>query len=81
MITKKYKVEAVKEMVQKLCPNVEIIPFPKDVKDPEFTKEFFGGFDIIYNVVDSMEARTYISKKAIEANRPLFDGGSERVYG
>ncbi|MCX8173145.1 MAG: HesA/MoeB/ThiF family protein [Thermoplasmata archaeon] len=72
------KVEALKEYLNHVNPDVEIIPYPLDITGDgheAFIKELEKS-DIVLGCVDSFGVRMFINAKCVELKKTYVDGGT-----
>lgn len=52
-----------------------------NVKEGRFGVDYFGGFDIVLNGLDNMEARRHVNRLCIAAGTPLIESGTAGFLG
>ncbi len=70
-----------KEAAQKFNPNVKIVAHHANIKDSEFTIEWFESFRVVFNALDNVEARRHVNKMCLAADVPLIDAGTTGFNG
>ncbi|CAG8627457.1 1051_t:CDS:2, partial [Paraglomus brasilianum] len=78
---KKSKAHVARESALKFNPNVNIKSHHANIKDPEFSVEWFKSFDIVMNALDNLEARFHVNEMCMAANIPLLESGTEGYVG
>ncbi|MHA1828511.1 MAG: HesA/MoeB/ThiF family protein [Candidatus Heimdallarchaeaceae archaeon] len=75
------KVEAAKEILSTVNPNVKILPIFEDICNTNFETKFeqlIKESDLIFSCLDNLPARLYINEKSVKLNRPYIDTGATR---
>jgi len=75
------KVEAAKNILKEINPDVEFFTYPKDIMDMDFEPIFdkkIQEIDIILNGVDNLAAREYLNIKCIRFKIPYINAGASR---
>jgi len=67
--------------VKSFCPEADIEAFCGNVKDPEFSLEFFSQFDVVLNGLDNLEARRHVNRLCLAAEKPLVESGTAGYLG
>ena len=52
-----------------------------NVKESRFDKAFFGGFALVLNGLDNVEARRHVNRLCLSAGVPLIESGTEGYLG
>nr|CDP27100.1 Putative Ubiquitin-activating enzyme E1-like [Podospora anserina S mat+] len=78
---KKSKALVATEAAQKFNPNVKIVPYHANIKDPQFNIEWFSSFRIVFNALDNLEARRHVNKMCLAADVPLIESGTTGFNG
>ena len=52
-----------------------------NVKESRFDKAFFGGFSLVLNGLDNVEARRHVNRLCLSAGVPLIESGTEGYLG
>ena len=52
-----------------------------NVKERRFDKAFFGGFSLVLNGLDNVEARRHVNRLCLSAGVPLIESGTEGYLG
>ncbi|CAZ79804.1 unnamed protein product [Tuber melanosporum] len=73
---KKSKAMVAKETAGKFNPNVKLEAHHANIKDPEFNVKWFGGFNVVFNALDNLEARRHVNKMCLSADVPLIESGT-----
>lgn len=69
------------EAARRFNPRVNITAYHANIKEPQFDKEFFSGFDVVLNGLDNVDARRHVNRKCLAADVPLIDAGSTGYLG
>lgn len=77
----KPKALVAKETAQKFNPQVKIEAHHANIKESHFTVEWFGGFDIVFNALDNMDARRHVNEMCLAADVPLIESGTTGFNG
>lgn len=70
-----------KEVAQKFNPNVKIEAHHANIKETQFSVEWFRGFNIVFNALDNMDARRHVNKMCLAADVPLIESGTTGFNG
>jgi ubiquitin-like 1-activating enzyme E1 B len=74
-------VQVAKETAQKFNPNVRIEAHHANIKDPRFSIDWFGGYTVVFNALDNLEARRHVNKMCLAADVPLIESGTTGFNG
>ncbi|KAJ4306794.1 E1 ubiquitin-activating protein uba2 [Collariella sp. IMI 366227] len=78
---KKSKALVAKEVAAKFNPAVKIVAHHANIKDAEFSIDWFSGFRIVFNALDNLEARRHVNKMCLAADVPLIESGTTGFNG
>lgn len=78
---KKSKALVAREAAQKFNPNVKLIAHHANIKDTEFSVDWFKGFTMVLNALDNIDARRHVNKMCLAANVPLIESGTTGFNG
>ncbi|KAI1632442.1 SUMO-activating enzyme subunit uba-2 [Biscogniauxia mediterranea] len=78
---KKSKALIAKEAAQKFNPKVKIVAHHANIKDIQFSVEWFRGFKVVFNALDNLEARRHVNKMCLAADVPLIESGTTGFNG
>ncbi|KAL2160152.1 hypothetical protein VTH06DRAFT_1807 [Thermothelomyces fergusii] len=78
---KKSKALVAKEVAEKFNPAVKIVAHHANIKDAQFGIDWFGGFRIVFNALDNLEARRHVNKMCLAADVPLIESGTTGFNG
>ncbi|KAI0125055.1 hypothetical protein BJ170DRAFT_636084 [Xylariales sp. AK1849] len=78
---KKSKAEVAKEAAQVFNPNVKIQAYFANIKDTQFSIEWFQGFKLVFNALDNLDARRYVNRMCLAAGVPLIESGTTGFNG
>lgn len=65
----------------KFRPNINIVPYHANVKDPDFNVEFYKQFNVVLNGLDNLDARRHVNRLCLAANVPLVESGTTGFLG
>ncbi|KAI5925527.1 SUMO-activating enzyme subunit uba-2 [Camillea tinctor] len=78
---KKPKALIAKEAAQKFNPSVKIVAHHANIKDGQFSVEWFRDFKVVFNALDNLEARRHVNKMCLAADVPLIESGTTGFNG
>lgn len=78
---KKSKALVAKDTATRFNPSVKIEAHHANVKETQFSVEWFRGFNIVFNALDNMEARRHVNKMCLAADVPLIESGTTGFNG
>ncbi|KAK4101113.1 hypothetical protein N658DRAFT_496815 [Parathielavia hyrcaniae] len=78
---KKSKALVAKDVAEKFNPAVRIVAHHANIKDSEFSIEWFSSFTIVFNALDNLEARRHVNKMCLAADVPLIESGTTGFNG
>ncbi|KAG0291589.1 E1 ubiquitin-activating protein uba2 [Dissophora globulifera] len=78
---KKSKAHVAKESALAFNPNANIISRHQNIKEQEFSVDWFKGFDLVMNALDNLDARRHVNKMCLAANVPLIESGTAGYLG
>ncbi|KAF9172262.1 E1 ubiquitin-activating protein uba2 [Mortierella sp. AD011] len=78
---KKSKAHIAKASALGFNPNVNIISRHQNIKEQEFSVDWFKGFDLVMNALDNLDARRHVNKMCLAANVPLIESGTAGYLG
>jgi ubiquitin-like 1-activating enzyme E1 B len=70
-----------KEVASKFNPAVNIVAHHANIKDSEFSIDWFSGFHMVFNALDNLEARRHVNKMCLAADVPLIESGTTGFNG
>ncbi|CAO1638209.1 unnamed protein product [Parajaminaea phylloscopi] len=62
-------------------PNVTIVPYHGNIKEPQFGYDFFKRFDVVLNALDNLDARRWVNRMCIATGVPLVESGTTGFLG
>lgn len=65
----------------KFNPNVKIQAFHANIKDPQFSVDWFKSFAVVFNALDNLDARRHVNRMCIAADVPLIESGTTGFNG
>jgi len=78
---KKSKALVAKEVAQKFDPRAKLIAHHANIKDEQYTVEWFSGFKIVFNALDNIDARRHVNRMCLAADVPLIESGTTGFNG
>ena len=78
-LQKKPKVEAVCENIKERFPHLKLSCYNKSIMD--FEPDFFRKFDIVFCAVDDKEAREFLGRMCIIADKIMIESGTQGFAG
>ncbi|KAI9882699.1 MAG: hypothetical protein M1823_005559 [Watsoniomyces obsoletus] len=78
---KQSKALVAKETASKFNPNVKLEAHHANIKDPQFTIDWFQSFKIVFNALDNLDARRHVNKMCLAADVPLIESGTTGFNG
>ena len=60
---------------------VKLLTVQGNVKESRFDKAFFGGFSLVLNGLDNVEARRHVNRLCLSTGVPLIESGTEGYLG
>ncbi|ORZ10296.1 hypothetical protein BCR41DRAFT_378361 [Lobosporangium transversale] len=78
---KKSKAHIARASALTFNPNVNIVSRHQNIKDQEFSVDWFKSFDLVMNALDNLDARRHVNKMCLAANVPLVESGTAGYLG
>ncbi|KAK9238003.1 hypothetical protein V1525DRAFT_432170 [Lipomyces kononenkoae] len=78
---KKSKALVAKDTASKFNPNVKLVAYHANIKDPQFSVAWFQSFDLVFNALDNLDARRYVNRMCLTAEVPLIESGTTGFNG
>ncbi|KAL1971352.1 hypothetical protein VTN77DRAFT_304 [Rasamsonia byssochlamydoides] len=78
---KKPKALVAKEVAGKFQPNAKLEAYHANIKDSQFTVDWFATFDVVFNALDNLDARRHVNRMCLAANVPLIESGTTGFNG
>ncbi|OAQ26113.1 putative ubiquitin-like activating enzyme [Linnemannia elongata AG-77] len=78
---KKSKAHVAKESALAFNPDVNIVSRHQNIKEQEFSVDWFKSFDLVMNALDNLDARRHVNKMCLAANIPLVESGTAGYLG
>ncbi|KAL9096866.1 MAG: hypothetical protein Q9165_000830 [Trypethelium subeluteriae] len=78
---KKSKALVAAESAAKFNPSVQIHPHHANIRDPQFSLNWFKSFAIVFNALDNLDARRYVNRMCLAADVPLIESGTTGFNG
>lgn len=73
--------QVARDAVLKFRPHISITPYHANVKDPNFSVEFFKKFNVVLNGLDNLDARRHVNRLCLAADVPLIESGTTGFLG
>lgn len=70
-----------KEVAHKFNPKVKIEAHHANIKEAQFSTDWFQGFNIVFNALDNMDARRRVNRMCLAADVPLIESGTTGFNG
>lgn len=77
----KFKTDITKQYYEQMVRDARVISYNENIINEKFDLKFFKTFEIVYNCLDNVEARSYVNLRCRLARVPLVDGGSAGYLG
>ncbi|TID21847.1 ubiquitin-activating enzyme E1 3 [Venturia nashicola] len=78
---KKPKALVAKETAHRFNPHVKIEAYHANIMDSQFNIGWFKSFEIVFNALDNIAARSHVNKMCIAADVPLVESGTTGFQG
>lgn len=78
---KKPKALVAKEVAQKFDPRVKLVAHHANIKDAQYTVQWFSDFDLVFNALDNLDARRHVNRMCLAADVPLIESGTTGFNG
>ncbi|KAK4983734.1 E1 ubiquitin-activating protein uba2 [Elasticomyces elasticus] len=78
---KKSKALVAKETAGRFNPNVNIVAYHSNIRDPQFSISFFASFALVFNALDNLDARRHVNRMCLVAGVPLIESGTTGFNG
>ncbi|GAA5836792.1 hypothetical protein JCM9279_007663 [Rhodotorula babjevae] len=78
---KRPKAVVARETALKFNPHVNITALHRNIKDEEYSVEYFKSFDFVMNALDNLDARRHVNKMCLAADIPLLESGTSGYVG
>lgn len=75
------KAKVAREAILKFRPDMNIVAYHANVKDPEFNVDFFKQFNVVLNGLDNLDARRHVNRLCLAAEVPLVESGTTGYLG
>ena len=70
-----------KESAAKFNPHVRLQAHHANIKDLQFSVDWFGSFNLVFNALDNLDARRHVNKMCLAADVPLIESGTTGFNG
>jgi molybdopterin/thiamine biosynthesis adenylyltransferase len=74
-------IQVAKEVAGKFQPNAKLEAYHANIKDSQFTVDWFATFDVVFNALDNLDARRHVNRMCLAANVPLIESGTTGFNG
>ncbi|ORY88224.1 hypothetical protein BCR35DRAFT_263546 [Leucosporidium creatinivorum] len=78
---KRPKAVVARETALKFNPHVNITALHRNIKDAEFSVDYFKSFDFVLNALDNLDARRHVNKMCLAASVPSIESGTSGYVG
>ncbi|KAG0172058.1 E1 ubiquitin-activating protein uba2 [Apophysomyces sp. BC1015] len=78
---KKAKAHVAKESALKFNQDVNISSQQANIKDTQFSVQWFKQFTLVFNALDNLDARRHVNQMCLAANVPLIESGTTGYLG
>ncbi|KAK4700965.1 ubiquitin-like 1-activating enzyme E1 B, partial [Phenoliferia sp. Uapishka_3] len=78
---KRPKAVVARETALKFNPHINITALHRNIKDAEFSVDYFKSFDFVLNALDNLDARRHVNKMCMAADIPLIESGTSGYVG
>ncbi|KAG2235086.1 hypothetical protein INT48_002427 [Thamnidium elegans] len=78
---KQAKAHVAKESAQKFNPSAEIKSLQCNIKEAQFSVQWFKQFTMVLNALDNLEARRHVNAMCLAADVPLVESGTQGYFG
>ncbi|GLT30615.1 hypothetical protein SLA2020_054070 [Shorea laevis] len=75
------KAKVARDAVLRFRPSISITPYHANVKDPQFSVDFFKEFNVVLNGLDNLNARRHVNRLCLAAGVPLVESGTTGFLG
>ncbi|KAJ4962184.1 hypothetical protein NE237_022123 [Protea cynaroides] len=75
------KAKVAREAVLRFKPHINITAHHANVKNPEFSVEFFKKFNVVLNGLDNLDARRHVNRLCLAAEVPIVESGTTGFLG
>lgn len=73
--------QVAKESAAKFNPHIKLEAHHANIKDPQFSIDWFQGFNLVFNALDNLDARRHVNKMCLAAEVPLIESGTTGFNG
>jgi ubiquitin-like 1-activating enzyme E1 B len=73
--------QVAKETAEHFNPNVKLIAYHANIKDPQFNIKWFKYFGLVFNALDNLDARKHVNRMCLAADVPLIESGTTGYQG
>ncbi|KAI7896083.1 ubiquitin-activating enzyme E1 3 [Mucor mucedo] len=78
---KQAKAHVAKESAHKFNPTTNIESLQANIKETQFSVQWFSQFTMVLNALDNLEARRHVNAMCLAADIPLVESGTEGYFG
>ncbi|KAJ2717915.1 E1 ubiquitin-activating protein uba2 [Coemansia sp. Cherry 401B] len=69
------------QAIREFCPQTDATAQQANIKEPAFDVDWFGGFDLVLNALDNLDARRHVNAMCLAAGVPLVESGTAGYLG
>jgi len=77
----KSKAKVARESALVFNPNAKIVAHHDSIFNPEYSMNYFKGFDMVMNALDNRAARNHVNRMCLAADIPLIESGTAGYLG
>ncbi|KAJ5194637.1 ubiquitin-like activating enzyme [Penicillium cinerascens] len=78
---KKPKALVAKEVAHRFQPSAKLEAYHANITDSQFSVDWFGSFNIVFNALDNLAARRHVNRMCLAAGVPLVESGTTGFNG
>jgi ubiquitin-like 1-activating enzyme E1 B len=67
--------------VHRFQPGAKLEAYHADITDSQFSVDWFGSFNIVFNALDNLAARRHVNRMCLTAGVPLVESGTTGFNG
>ncbi|KJE89639.1 SUMO-activating enzyme subunit 2 [Capsaspora owczarzaki ATCC 30864] len=75
------KAQVAADSARRFNPQANIVFHHANIKNKEFSQEWFGQFDLVLNALDNVSARNHVNRMCLAADVPLVESGTAGYLG
>ncbi|KAJ2763852.1 E1 ubiquitin-activating protein uba2, partial [Coemansia nantahalensis] len=78
---KRAKAEVAVQAIRDFNPGIDATARQANIKEAAYDVDWFGGFDLVFNALDNLEARRHVNAMCLAARVPLVESGTAGYLG